>query len=107
MNNRRALPVPDGLDGLRLDAAVARLFGLSRTAAAALVADGGVTLDGTLPGKSTRVPGGAWLEVDLPPAPGAAEAPPAMAVPGLRIVHDDDDLVVVDKPPGVAAHPSP
>jgi 23S rRNA pseudouridine1911/1915/1917 synthase len=102
------MPVPDGLDGLRLDAAVARMFGLSRTAAAALVADGSVSLDGGLPGKSTRVPGGAWLEVELPPAPGADDnPPPAMHVPGLRIVHDDDDLVVVDKPPGVAAHPSP
>jgi 23S rRNA pseudouridine1911/1915/1917 synthase len=108
MGDRRALPIPDGLDGLRLDAAVARLFGLSRTAAAALVAAGGVTLDGDVPGKSTRVPSGAWLEVDLPPAPGADDAPPpAMTVPGLRIVHDDDDLVVVDKPAGVAAHPSP
>ena len=37
MTNRRSLPVPDGLDGLRLDAAVARMFGLSRTTAATLV----------------------------------------------------------------------
>src|SRR3954462_9665869 len=108
MTNRRSLPVPDGLDGLRLDAAVARLFGLSRTTAATLVEDGNVMLDGTVPAKSTRVPGGAWLEGELPPPPGATEAvPPAMTVPGLRVVHDDDDLVVVDKPPGVAAHPSP
>src|SRR3954447_18244175 len=108
MDNRRALPVPDGLDGLRLDAAVARLFGLSRTVAATLIADGSVTLDGDVPAKSTRVPGGAWLEVELPPAPGAADqVPSAMAVPGLTVVYDDADLVVVDKPPGVAAHPSP
>src|SRR4051794_31927128 len=108
MTNRRSLPVPEGLDGLGLDAGVARLFGLSRTTAATLVEDGNVMLDGTVPAKSTRVPGGAWLEVELPPPPGATEAvPPAMTVPGLRVVHDDDDLVVVDKPPGVAAHPSP
>jgi 23S rRNA pseudouridine1911/1915/1917 synthase len=108
MSARRSLPVPDGLDGLRLDAAVARLFGLSRTAAAALVEEGGVVLDGDVAAKSTRVPGGAWLEVELPPPPGAADAvPPAMTVPGLTVIHDDDDLVVVDKPPGVAAHPSP
>lgn len=108
MDNRRALPVPDGLDGLRLDAAVARLFGVSRTVAATLVEDGSVTLDGDVPVKSTRVPGGAWLEVELPPPPGAADAiPPAMSVPGLTVVHEDDDLVVVDKPAGVAAHPSP
>src|SRR3954454_10390948 len=108
MPDRRALPVPEGLDGLRLDAAVARLFGLSRTTAAALVEDGGVLLDGAVPLKSARVPGGAWLEVELPPPPGAGDAvPPPMPVPGLAIVYDDDDLVVVDKPPGVAAHPSP
>jgi 23S rRNA pseudouridine1911/1915/1917 synthase len=108
MANRRALPVPDGLAGLRLDAAVARLFGLSRTAAAALVADGGVLLDGAMPGKSTRVPEGAWLDVELPPPPGAGDVrPPEQIVEGLRVVYDDDDFVVVDKPPGVAAHPSP
>lgn len=108
MADRRSLPVPDGLEGLRLDAAVSRMFGLSRTAAAGLVEDGSVLLDGAVPMKSTRVPGGAWLEVELPPAPGAADAvPPAMSVPGLEVVYDDDHLVVVDKPPGVAAHPSP
>src|SRR3954468_22673223 len=108
MPDRRALPVPDGLDGLRLDAAVARLFGLSRAAAAALVADGSVTLDGDVPGKSTRVPSGAWLEVDLQRVPGVARTPPpALADPALRAVHAADDLVVVDKPAGVVAHPSP
>ena len=108
MDNRRALPVPDGLDGLRLDAAVARLFGVSRTVAATLVEDGSVTLDGDVPVKSTRVRSGAWLEVELPPTPGASDAvPPAMTVAGLAVVYDDDDLVVVDKPAGVAAHPSP
>jgi 23S rRNA pseudouridine1911/1915/1917 synthase len=107
MGDRRSLPVPDGLEGLRLDAAVARLFGLSRTAAAALVDDGSVMLDGSVPMKSARVHAEAWLEVELPSAPGAADVPPPMSVPGLVVVHDDDDLVVVDKPAGVAAHPSP
>src|ERR1700712_1694917 len=107
MTDRRSLPVPDGLEGLRLDAAVARMFGFSRTAAAALIDDGHVQLDGAAPSRSTRVHAEAWLEVELPPAPGANEIPPAMTVPGLEIVHDDDDLVVIDKPAGVAAHPSP
>src|ERR1700712_3119249 len=107
MTDRRSLPVPDGLEGLRLDAAVARMFGFSRTAAAALIDDGHVALDGAAPSRSTRVHAEAWLEVDLPPAPGAHEIPPAMTVPGLVIVHDDDDLGVTDKPAGVAAHPSP
>jgi 23S rRNA pseudouridine1911/1915/1917 synthase len=101
----RALPVPDGLDGLRLDVAVSRLFGLSRTAAAGLLDDGAVSVAGKDVRKSDRVSAGDWLEVTLPTAEGAPA--PAEPVPGLRIVHEDDDIVVVDKPVGVAAHPSP
>ena len=100
----RSLPVPEGLDGLRLDAAVSRLFGLSRTTAADLVAAGSVSLDGTLPAKADRVSQGSWLEVRLPEPP---ESQPAEPVPGLTVLYDDEDLVVVDKPAGVAAHPSP
>jgi 23S rRNA pseudouridine1911/1915/1917 synthase len=101
----RSLPVPEGLDGLRLDVAVSRLFGLSRTAAAGLLDDGAVSVDGRDARKSDRVSVGEWLEVTLPSA-----APPvelAAPVDGLGIVYEDDDLVVVDKPVGVAAHPSP
>jgi len=101
----RSLPVPDGLEGERLDAALARLFGLSRTRAAELVGAELVRVDGSPAAKSDRVQAGAWLEVELPSAAPVAtvEAEP---VPGLRVVHDDDDIVVVDKPVGVAAHPS-
>ena len=102
----RSLPVPEGLDGLRLDQAVARLFGLSRTTAAGLVEAGDVTVDGAQRPKSEPVRAGAWLEVALPTPP----APPSVTptpVAGLRIIHSDADLVVVDKPVGVAAHPSP
>lgn len=105
MGVRRALPVPDGLDGERLDAALARLFGLSRTKSADLAGSGAVTLDGALAGKSTRVLAGSWLEVELP-GPVAEPAVVAQTVDGLRIVYDDPDVVVVDKPVGVAAHPS-
>ncbi|WP_055585863.1 RluA family pseudouridine synthase [Peterkaempfera griseoplana] len=102
----RTLPVPDGLEGERLDAALARMFGFSRTKAAELAADGKVRVDGATAGKSDRVTAGAWLEVEIPapPAPVQIVAEP---VEGMRIVHDDDHLVVVDKPVGVAAHPSP
>jgi 23S rRNA pseudouridine1911/1915/1917 synthase len=103
---RRELPVPDGLDGLRLDQAVSRLFGLSRTAAASLVEAGDALVDGVPRPKSDKVSAGAWLEVTLP-APQTAPAAPAEPVPGLRVVYSDDDIVVVDKPVGVAAHPSP
>jgi 23S rRNA pseudouridine1911/1915/1917 synthase len=101
----RLMPVPDGLDGLRLDVALARLFGFSRTAAADLIDGGGVELDGHPAARSAKVRGGSWLEVTMPEA--AVVAPlEAQNVDGLRVIHDDDDIIVVDKPVGVAAHPS-
>ncbi|HET9169963.1 MAG TPA: RluA family pseudouridine synthase [Actinocrinis sp.] len=103
----RSLPVPDGLDGERVDAALSRMFGLSRTKAADLAADGRVMIDGSVVGKSDKVRGGAWLEVELPPPPVPVEQTIPEPVPGMRIVHDDEHIVVVDKPVGVAAHPSP
>jgi 23S rRNA pseudouridine1911/1915/1917 synthase len=103
---QRALPVPEGLDGLRLDAALSRLFGLSRTSAAAVIEQGGARLDGRVRGKSDRVVAGALLEVELPTAAPPAPAP-AQAVEGLVVLHEDDAILVVDKPVGVAAHPSP
>lgn len=107
MSDVRRLPVPDGLAGQRVDAGLARLFGLSRSAAAALAAGGGVNQDGIPVGKSDRLRAGAWIEVDLTPIAPAAAPVVAEPVPGLTIVHEDDDLIVVNKPVGVAAHPSP
>lgn len=106
MSDRRSLTVPEGLEGERVDAALARLFGLSRTKAADLIAGGAVLVDGVPPLKSERVHSGAWLEIELPDVatPVVVDAEP---VPGLMVLHDDADIVVVDKPVGVAAHPSP
>jgi len=106
MRETRSLPVPDGLNGTRLDQALTRLFGFSRTVAAALVEAGDVAVDGQVRPKSDKVSAGAWLEVTLP-APPSEIAVEATPVDGLRIVHSDEDIVVVDKPVGVAAHPSP
>ena len=103
---QRSLPVPDGLDGMRLDQVVSRLFGLSRTAAAALVEAGDAVVDGVPRPKSDKVSAGSWLEVRLP-SPVAVPVSAPEVVPGLRVVYSDDDIVVVDKPVGVAAHPSP
>jgi 23S rRNA pseudouridine1911/1915/1917 synthase len=105
-DSARRLLIPDGLDGERVDAGLARLLGLSRTRAAELAADGGVHVDGRLVGKSDRLVAGAWLDVDLPAPAQAVDVAPE-PVDGLVVVHDDDDIVVVDKPVGVAAHPSP
>jgi 23S rRNA pseudouridine1911/1915/1917 synthase len=104
MTGPRRVAVPEGLDGERLDAALARMFGLSRATAAELVTSGNVLVAGRPAAKSERVPAGEWLEVTLPPPPAVAPPEP---VPGLVILAEDDDIIVVDKPPGVAAHPTP
>lgn len=101
----KSLPVPDGLDGMRVDSGVARLLGLSRNVAATIAESGGILLNGTTVGKADILSAGSWLEVDIP------EAKPALSVmaepvPGMTVLYADDDLVVVDKPIGVAAHPS-
>ena len=106
MTSYRSLPVPEGLDGLRLDAALTRLFGISRTVAVEVIESGGASVDGRVRGKGDRVLAGAVLEVALPEPDTSPLAPPE-AVPGLTVVHEDDDIIVVDKPVGVAAHPSP
>src|SRR6201995_4677878 len=100
----RQLAVPDGLDGERLDAALARMFGLSRSKAAELIGDGLVLLDGRPAAKSDRVLAGEPLQVTLPP-PRPAELP--APVEGLTVLFEDDDILVLDKPRGVAVHPSP
>lgn len=100
------LPVPDGLDGMRVDAGLAKLLGLSRTVVAELAASGEVLLDGRPAGKSDRLVAGGLLEVTLP-EPDAPMEIVAEPVEGLRVLHEDDDIVVVDKPVGVAVHPSP
>lgn len=100
----RSLPVPDGLDGVRVDAALAKMLGFSRTFAAEVAAAGGVSLDGVALDKSDRLRGGGWLDVEWQPKEEPRIIP--VAVPELGIVYDDDEIVVVDKPTGVAAHPS-
>jgi 23S rRNA pseudouridine1911/1915/1917 synthase len=106
MAEHRSLPVPDGLEGERLDAALARLFGLSRSRAAEVIAAGDVLVDGQAGAKSDRMQAGSWLDVTLP-APPSAPVPRPQAVPGMSILYEDDDIVVIDKPIGVAAHPTP
>lgn len=103
----RSLPVPDGLDGERVDAGLARLFGLSRTRAADLAAAGAVRINGRTVGKSERLVADAVLEVEVPDDPVTTDHVTAEPVEGLRVIYDDADIVVVDKPVGVAAHPSP
>ena len=98
------LLVPAGLAGERVDAAASRMTGVSRSRVGELIASGGVRLNGRVVSKSDRVGEGDMLEVELTDPPVAEIVPSIVA--GMRIVHDDADIVVVDKPAGVAAHPS-
>lgn len=109
---RKYLPVPDGLAGERVDVLVARMLGISRSAAAELADSGGIQVDERVVAKSARPHEGSVVTVDLPdpvsatgPVAGSAAAPGPVA--GLTVVHRDDAVVVVDKPVGVAAHASP
>jgi 23S rRNA pseudouridine1911/1915/1917 synthase len=106
--SERTIPVPDGLDGMRVDAGLARLLGLSRTAVAGLAEEGQVRIDGHPLNKSDRLIAGSWLEISLPEPERVPTAPTAAeVVDGLNRLHEDDDIVIVEKPVGVAAHPSP
>ena len=100
----RLLPVPDGLVGERIDVALARMTGLSRSRVGELCGRGDVRLDGVALSKSERLPKGAVLEVELPgPRPARPVPTP---VEGMGVLFEDEDMIVVDKPAGVAAHPS-
>jgi len=100
----RSLPVPEGLAGQRVDAALAKLLGFSRTFAAEVAAGGGVTMDGATVGKSDRLVAGSWLEVSWVSKTEPQIVP--VVLDTLDIVYDDEHIVVINKPAGVAAHPS-
>ncbi|MFV8394243.1 RluA family pseudouridine synthase [Corynebacterium hindlerae] len=105
MRETRQLPVPEGLAGMRVDAALAKLLGISRTVAADLATAGDVFVDGRPVGKSDRLTVDAWLDVTLP-EPEQPLVPKEELVPGMNILYSDDDIIAVDKPVGVAAHPT-
>jgi 23S rRNA pseudouridine1911/1915/1917 synthase len=102
---RKVVLVPEGLNGERVDAAVSRMLGLSRSQVVELIGAGHVLLDGASITKSDRVSVGSMLEVELADQQLVATVRPEQ-VEGVVIVYDDDDIVVIDKPIGVAAHPS-
>ena len=82
MTSARSLPVPDGLDGMRVDAGLARLLGLSRTVVAELAAAGDVLVDGRAAGKSDRLLAGSLLEITLPEPETPVVEVPATPVEG-------------------------
>lgn len=105
MVEKRLIPVAESLEGERADAALAKMLGLSRSAAADLLSSGAVICRGETVSKSHRVVADDLLEVIMPEKRDAL-AVVATDVDDLRIVYEDTDLVVIDKPAGVAAHPS-
>lgn len=105
MSGERLFFVPGGLEGERVDVALSRLLGLSRTKVADLVQSGNVLIDGEVPARSERVSEGQELAVTLPEVRDIADVAPEK-VDGMDIVFEDVDIVVVNKPVGVAAHPS-
>ncbi|MDQ0679127.1 23S rRNA pseudouridine1911/1915/1917 synthase [Arthrobacter pascens] len=98
--------VADELGGVRADAGLAKLMGISRSLAATLIAEGNVVSRGKSVGKSARLVAGDVLDVTVPVRRDPLEVVEEV-VEGLKILLDDDDFVAVDKPVGVAAHPSP
>lgn len=103
---QRMMPVPDGLAGMRVDAGLSKLLGLSRTVVADLAAAGDITSEGKALGKSDRLVSGQWLDVTLPAPERDLAAEPPQLVAGMDILYSDDDVIAVNKPVGVAAHPT-
>ncbi|MFA5918132.1 MAG: RluA family pseudouridine synthase [Candidatus Nanopelagicaceae bacterium] len=103
---RRTLVLPEGVEGDRVDSALTRVLGLSRTVIARLLEDDEIQTNGKSMQKSDRVVSGQVIEILMPDT--AVGAPiPLTPLDGLSVVYDDDAIVVINKPVGCAAHPSP
>lgn len=89
--------------GERLDVAVSRATGLSRSQAARLVDEGTVRVGGVVRARSYRVEAGDRLEIELPEPP----APPGPEAIDVSVVYEDEWLLVVAKPAGLVVHPAP
>lgn len=98
--------VEEAFGGTRADAGLAGILGISRSVAASLLAEGHVLHAGKTLGKSAKLVAGDVLDITVPERRNPLEVVEE-PVEGLNILLDDDDFVVVDKPVGVAAHPSP
>jgi len=101
----RESTVGEGQNGLRLDRALGELFSdYSRNFLANLVTEGHVRIDGAPASKpSQRVETGQRLEIDVPQAAPAGIA--SQEIP-LRVLYEDADVVVIDKPAGLVVHPA-
>jgi 23S rRNA pseudouridine1911/1915/1917 synthase len=104
--SRDELEVPQDASGERLDAWLARaLGGSSRTHIASLIDAGSVLVDGAPRPKGHRLRGGEQVAV-ADTKPGDDE-PAGPNPPAPRVAWENDDLLVIDKPPGLVVHPAP
>lgn len=95
--------IPPELAGQRLDQALAALFSdITRSQLQQWIEDGCVSLNDRLPRKRDRVKPGDAVEIRVPPP--AESGWKAQALP-LEIVHEDGELIVINKPPGLVVHP--
>ena len=88
--------------GQRLDVFLARLSGLTRARVQHLIADDHVLVGGSSQKARHRVSAGERIRLCIPPATPLALVPEAIP---LDILHEDDDLIVLNKPPGMVVHP--
>ena len=102
----RSLSIPDGLAGERIDAALSRLLGLSRNVIVGLIDAEEVNKDGKPVSKSFKVSASDQIEITMPAAKGEAKLT-ATPIDSLDVVYDDEYVIVINKPVGIAAHPSP
>jgi 23S rRNA pseudouridine1911/1915/1917 synthase len=105
VTEERLVQVNEGIAGSRADAGISKLLGISRASVASMLEAGLVTQNDVVIGKSESLINGAWLRVVLP-KPKAPLALVPELVTDLKVIYQDEDIVVVDKPAGVAAHPS-
>lgn len=106
MTETMHLPLPPDLQGQRLDRALAGLLrdqGYSRTRLQQLITQGMVHVDGQAATDASALLHGTIATIIIPPARPAS--PQAQAIP-LTIIYEDDDLLIVDKPPGLVVHPA-
>lgn len=100
----REVPVPEEMYGERVDIAASKLSGMSRNRIQEILSQGGISLDDTVLQKSDRLSYG-WLRIEWQEKAPLEVVP--VLIPNMQVLYEDDDLIVVDKPVGVAAHPAP
>ena len=98
----RLVPAPDALVGKRFDVAVAKMLGISRAKAAELIESGQARVLGRDISKSSTLQSGETVEFDIV----EERTEPEPIARDMAVVYEDDDVIVVDKPVGVAAHAS-